>query len=56
MTSILGPLLSLVYISDLPEGLTTSAKLLADDTSLFSMVFDSATSSASLNDDLLKIS
>ena len=29
------PLLFLVYINDLPEGLTTSAKLFADDTSLF---------------------
>ena len=34
--SILGPLLlPLVYINDLPEGLTTSAKLFADDMSLF---------------------
>ena len=47
--SILGPLLFLVYITDLPGGLTTSAKLLADDTSLFSVVYDSAASSASLN-------
>ena len=54
--SILGLLLFLVYINDLPEGLAMSAKLFADDTSLFSVVHYSAASSASLNDDLLKIS
>ena len=51
--SILVPLLFLVYINDLPELRTASV---ADDTSLFSVVNDSAASSASLNDDLLKIS
>ena len=54
-SSILGLLLVLVHINDLPEGLTTSAKVFADDTSLFSVVHDSVASSASLNDDLLKI-
>ena len=54
--SILGPLLFLVYINDLVEGLTRIAKLFADDTSLFSVAHDSAASSAFFNDDLLKIS
>ena len=54
--SILGLLLFLVYINYLLEGLTTSAKLFAGDTSVFSVVHDSASSSASLNDDLLKTS
>ena len=54
--SILGPLLFLVYINYLPEGLIASAEHFADDTSLFSVVHDFAASSASLNDDLLKIS
>ena len=52
----MGPLLFLVYIIDLLEGLTTSAKLFPDDTSLFSVVHDSAVFLAFLNDDLLKIS
>ena len=54
--SILKPLFFLVYINDLPEGLTTSTKRFADDTSFFLVVHDSAASSAFLNDDLLKIS
>ena len=33
--SILGPLLFLIYINDLADGLSSNTKLLADDTSLF---------------------
>ena len=55
-SSFLGLLLFLVYINNLPEGLTRNVKLFADDTSLFSVVNDSAASSLSLNVDLPKIS
>ena len=50
--STLRPLFFLVYINDLPEGLTTNAKLFADDTSLFSVVHDPTSSTVSLNNDL----
>ena len=52
--SIMGPLLFLIYINDLPEGLITNAKLFADDTSLFSVVRDIAASTEELNNDLRK--
>ena len=45
--SILGPLLFLVYINDLPNDLNSKVKLFADDTSLFTIVKDN---------DLLEIS
>ena len=38
--SVLGPLLFLVYINDLEEGIKYSVKFFADDTSLFSIVRD----------------
>ena len=54
--SILGPLLFLIYIDNLPNGLQSNPKLFADDTSMFSTVHDIITSTVSLNNDLTKIS
>ena len=44
-----------IYINDLPKGLSSNAKLLADDTSLFSVTHDNSTTRNELNDDLIKI-
>ena len=46
---VLGPLLLLVYINDLLQGLRYNAKLFADDTSLFSTITCPAISSQNLN-------
>ena len=53
--SILGPLLFLIYINNLSEGLSSNPKLFADNTSLFSVIHDSNTSALELNNGLAKI-
>ena len=53
--SILGPLLFLIYINNISENLESNVKLFADDTSIFSVVFDPNLSAIKLNNDLLKI-
>ena len=53
--SIFGPLLFLIYITDLPNGLNLNAKLFADETSLFSLVHNITDSANQLNSDLSKI-
>ena len=54
--SILVPLLFLVYINDLPNGLKSNAKLFADDTFLFTIVKDRNVSANILNNDQKLIS
>ena len=49
-------LLFLIYINDLTEGLSTNAKIFADDTSLFSVIHDIQTAANNLNKDLGRIS
>ena len=53
--SILGPLLFLVYINDLPNSLKSNSKVFTDDTFLFSVIYDVKSSQIDLNKDLDKI-
>ena len=53
--SILGPLLFLIYINGLSEGLSSNAKVFADNTPLFSVIHDSNTPALELNSDLAKV-
>ena len=50
-TSVLGLLLFLIYINDLPNGLVSIGNIFADDTSIFSQVFDKNSSQNILNND-----
>ena len=49
--SILEPLLFLIYINDLSDGLKSECKLFADDTFLFSVVNDISALASDLNED-----
>ena len=54
--SVLGPLFVFVYINDLVDDLSSDAKLFADDTSLFTIVYDEKIAAEQLNNDLKIIS
>ena len=53
--SVLGPLMFLICIKDLPNNIQSACKTFADDTSLFSHVFNKYRSQSELNKDLQAI-
>ena len=53
--SVLGPLLFLIYINDLLNGIESICKIFADDTLLFSVVNDDKQSQSIRNKDLESI-
>ena len=54
--SVLGLLLPLIYINNLPDELTSISRIFADDASLVSKVINKNNSNSQLNSDLAKIS
>ena len=55
-SSILGPIVFLIFINDIPEGIQSNIKIFADDTSIFSVLKDRISASITLNEDLYLIS